>query len=461
MGEKEVISYGNLTATPDHDVWTVKWGKVPFGIAASRLDALVSTGNAEQAIQYVDNHQQGNTAQRSSPLHQSSMCLWERGLEVFRQFKKWQINNVPQMRNKKSSQKGGKSGCNIERGWVLTEPCNGYFPTMQQPQRQGLQTIWSTWNYLRIRFGQGFSRISDNSCSSKRLDRKYNRQDRQQQGLHAWQFALYQPVWQQCQPTQYSVRVLSWPESMHRACLAFDQARQSTVHFWKYVYSENTQKRNDSGRSVEQTKGRKSKVYDIINAGPRHRFTVSGVLVSNCSLGMMYGMGKNKLAGQLDMPVDEASELISTFHQKVPFLRGTVDAVMRRIEHPASGGAIRTLLGRKCRFPLWEPTAWGINKALPYEQAMVEYGPRIKRAMTYKGLNKLIQGSAADQTKAAMVALDRAGFRVLLQVHDELAVSVSSREEAQEAARIMCNAVQLEVPSRVDVELGPSWGEAK
>jgi DNA polymerase I-like protein with 3'-5' exonuclease and polymerase domains len=178
-------------------------------------------------------------------------------------------------------------------------------------------------------------------------------------------------------------------------------------------------------------------------------------------LGLMYGMGKNKLAGQLDMQVDEASELISTFHQKVPFLRGTVDAVMRRIEHPASGGSIRTLLGRKCRFPLWEPTAWGINKALPYEQAMVEYGPRIKRAMTYKGLNKLIQGSAADQTKAAMVALDKAGFRVLLQVHDELAVSVSSREEAEEAARIMCNAVELEVPSRVDVELGPSWGEAK
>jgi DNA polymerase I-like protein with 3'-5' exonuclease and polymerase domains len=178
-------------------------------------------------------------------------------------------------------------------------------------------------------------------------------------------------------------------------------------------------------------------------------------------LGLMYGMGKNKLAGQLDMQVDEASELISTFHQKVPFLRGTVDAVMRRIEHPASGGSIRTLLGRKCRFPLWEPTAWGINKALPYEQAMVEYGPRIKRAMTYKGLNKLIQGSAADQTKAAMVALDKAGFRVLLQVHDELAVSVSTREEAEEAARIMCTAVELEVPSRVDVELGPSWGEAK
>jgi DNA polymerase I-like protein with 3'-5' exonuclease and polymerase domains len=174
----------------------------------------------------------------------------------------------------------------------------------------------------------------------------------------------------------------------------------------------------------------------------------------------MYGMGKQKLANSLDLPLDEAAELIQSFHMNVPFLKGTVNAVMKRIEHPASGGSIRTLLGRKCRFPLWEPVEYGINKALPREQAVIEYGPRIKRAMTYKGLNRLIQGSAADQTKAAMVALNKAGFRLLLQVHDEIAVSVENKEQAQEAARIMAEAVSLEVPSRVDVEVGPSWGEA-
>ena len=177
-------------------------------------------------------------------------------------------------------------------------------------------------------------------------------------------------------------------------------------------------------------------------------------------LGLMYGMGKQKLANSLDLPLDEASELVDTFHQKVPFLKGTVNAVMKRIEHPASGGAIRTLLGRKCRFPLWEPVEWGVNKALPREQAVIEYGQRIKRAGTYKGLNRLIQGSAADQTKAAMVALHKAGFKLLLQVHDEIALSVNNREEAVEASRIMAQAVNLEVPSRVDVELGPSWGQA-
>jgi DNA polymerase I-like protein with 3'-5' exonuclease and polymerase domains len=91
----------------------------------------------------------------------------------------------------------------------------------------------------------------------------------------------------------------------------------------------------------------------------------------------------------------------------------------------------------------------------------MEYGQRIKRAYTYKGLNKLIQGSAADQTKAGMVALHKAGFRVLLQVHDEVAVSVKSLEEGRAAAQIMIDAVKLAVPSKVDVEIGPSWGEAK
>jgi DNA polymerase I-like protein with 3'-5' exonuclease and polymerase domains len=177
-------------------------------------------------------------------------------------------------------------------------------------------------------------------------------------------------------------------------------------------------------------------------------------------LGLMYGMGKNKLAVQLELTPDEAGDLIKDFHSNVPFLRGTIDAVMRRIEHPASGGSIRTLLGRKCRFPLWEPVAWGINKALPYEEAVAKYGPRVKRAMTYKGLNRLIQGSAADQTKAAMVALHEAGFNLLLQVHDELALSVKSEEEAREAANLMATAVNLEVPSRVDVEIGKSWGDS-
>ena len=178
-------------------------------------------------------------------------------------------------------------------------------------------------------------------------------------------------------------------------------------------------------------------------------------------LGISYGMGKSKLALALDLQLDEATELIEQFHAKVPFLKGIISAVQKKINHPASGGSIRTLLGRKCRFPLYEPVAWGLNKALPYEEAVAKHGPALRRAYTYKGLNKLLQGSGADMVKQAMVELHRAGFNILLSVHDEIALSVDTREEAEAAALIMRDCVQLEVPSKVDVEVGPTWGKAE
>ena len=78
---------------------------------------------------------------------------------------------------------------------------------------------------------------------------------------------------------------------------------------------------------------------------------------------------------------------------------------MHVMQRAQDSGKIRTLLGRLCRFPLWEPNQFGIHKALPHEQALAEHGPGIKRAYTYKALNKLIQGSAADMTKKAMIEL--------------------------------------------------------
>ena len=104
-----------------------------------------------------------------------------------------------------------------------------------------------------------------------------------------------------------------------------------------------------------------------------------------------------------------------------------------------------------------------MNKALPFKEAVDAYGPttRLKRAFTYKALNRLIQASAADMTKKAMVNLYKMGKLPLLQIHDELAMSVKNIEEAREIAKIMEAAIPLEVPNVCDVEIGPSWGEAK
>jgi len=406
MGIKEVITYGNLTATPDHDVWTIESGKIPFGVAASRLDALVSTGNSEQAIPFVDGDKQGDTASWKASVREGALQMWRRGLEAVGQLKEWEVQDVSTMHHASAACGAGEL-CVVQplRG-TLAGTSGRNNPALQQSQKRRMEKLRRTWDSLRIQFRKGNRGIPDPAASSRRMDGLHHRPNQQQWELRGGEYPKSNLSREQHEPTKFKA------------------------------------------------------VYDILNAGPRHRFTVSDVLVSNCSLGMMYGMGKNKLAAQLDMPLEEASELIGTFHEKVPFLRGTVDAVMRRIEHPGADGAIRTLLGRKCRFPLWEPIQWGINKALPYDEAVMKYGPRVKRAMTYKGLNRLIQGSAADQTKAAMVALHKAGFKMLLQIHDEIALSVDTREEAEEAARIMANATPLVVPSVVDVEMGDSWGHS-
>ena len=73
----------------------------------------------------------------------------------------------------------------------------------------------------------------------------------------------------------------------------------------------------------------------------------------------------------------------------------------------------------------------------------------------------MIQGSAADQTKAAMVALHKEGITPLIQVHDELDISVSDKETGSKIKQIMETCVDMQIPSVVDAEYGPSWGEAK
>ena len=180
------------------------------------------------------------------------------------------------------------------------------------------------------------------------------------------------------------------------------------------------------------------------------------------NLGMMYGMGVNKLSDQLGIEVDEAKGLITQYHDRVPFVKGLMNGVMQHLNSKRSGGTISSIMGRKCRFDLWEPTTFGMSKALPYKEAISEYGEttRLKRAYTYKALNRLIQASAADMTKQAMVNIYKTGRVPLIQIHDEIAISVKNREEAKEIAEIMENAVTLEVPSKCDVEIGPSWGEA-
>jgi len=183
---------------------------------------------------------------------------------------------------------------------------------------------------------------------------------------------------------------------------------------------------------------------------------ISRKAAKNLFLGVIYGMGQQKLCTDLGLPTKiitlqrgprkgqrmvvagaEAEQLMYKLNSNLPFLK-QMEGLCK--ERATANGHITTLLGRRCRFPREDD---GLN----YK-------------WTHKALNRLIQGSSADQTKTAMVEADAAGFELQLQVHDEIDLSVENKEEAEGLAEIMRNCVDLRVPSKVDVEIGPSWGEA-
>jgi DNA polymerase I-like protein with 3'-5' exonuclease and polymerase domains len=184
------------------------------------------------------------------------------------------------------------------------------------------------------------------------------------------------------------------------------------------------------------------------------------------NLGIMYGMGVGKLAAQLGVTDVEAKNIIEEHRTKVPFVKQLAEVASKQAE---KNGQIRTVLGRLCRFHLWEPTSFGYNHPLPLEEAKEKYGGvnRLRRAFTYKALNKLIQGSAADQTKKAMADCYAEGLIPLLTVHDELCFSVEGEEQAARIKHIMETGLPLRIPSKVDADipalrgLPNNWGEVE
>ena len=258
------------------------------------------------------------------------------------------------------------------------------------------------------------------------------------------------------------IRSLFLPEEGEQwAAIDFSQQEPRILVHYAYVYGRS---RGSQMRGVEEfvTAYREDPDMDF-HTMVAEMANIPRTQAKTINLGMMYGMGVNKLSDQLDIDVEEAKGLVGQYHDRVPFVKGLMNGVMTSLNNRGSSGSIRSILGRKCRFDLWEPATFEMNKALPYKDALKEYGEttRLKRAYTYKALNRLIQASAADMTKQAMVNIYEQGRLPLVQIHDEIAMSVKNREDANSVAEIMENAVPLEVPSKCDVEIGPSWGEAR
>lgn len=311
--------------------------------------------------------------------------------------------------------------------------------------------IHCTFNQLRKQkddeegtAGAAYGRLS---CQNPNLQQQPARDD----FAPMWR-AIYLPeegeLWASNDYSQQEPRM-----AVHYACLARDLIGQ---HAWQSAIAARDAYRNDPNTDNHQM------MADM--AGIKRKDA------KEIYLGLSYGMGGAKMCRKLGLPTmmavrgprfqlfdvnspegkrlvedgarrfeaagPEGQRLLDTFDSKVPFVKKLAKACEARAK---AVGYITTLSGRRCRFPKDRDGNFD---------------------WTHKGLNRLIQGSSADQTKAAMVALDAAGFDMIIQVHDEIAFSIRDPKEGEAAAEIMRTCVPLELPSKVDVEIGPSWGHS-
>jgi len=217
-------------------------------------------------------------------------------------------------------------------------------------------------------------------------------------------------------------------------------------------------------------------VADMANISRKQAKTIN--------LGLFYGMGKIKLQKELGLDQAKAKSLFNEYHGRVPFVR---DLSQQLIQFSKDNKLLFTLYDRFCRFDKWEtvnkewnPERNRFNEVPLYneEQAReafkaemldkfkenkidpnyMDYFDRYYTpAFTYKALNRLIQGSAADMTKKAMVDLYEKGIVPHIQIHDELCFSTTDHE-SKLIKETMEQTIPLEVKNKVDYESGKNWG---
>jgi DNA polymerase I-like protein with 3'-5' exonuclease and polymerase domains len=179
------------------------------------------------------------------------------------------------------------------------------------------------------------------------------------------------------------------------------------------------------------------------------------------NLSIQYGIGKAKLGKNLEMKLAEITSFLEAFHQASPYLKPALNYAMRIANER---GFVKTILGRRRHFNLWENAAYSNHnewvRPLPKEEALARWG-NIKRAGTYKAWNSVVQGTAAEMAKLSIVNVYKeTGIVPLMTVHDELDLSIKNETEAKHIKNILENVLKLNIPIVVDMGIGTNWKEA-
>jgi DNA polymerase I-like protein with 3'-5' exonuclease and polymerase domains len=183
---------------------------------------------------------------------------------------------------------------------------------------------------------------------------------------------------------------------------------------------------------------------------------INRTMAKTLNLGIAYGMGKKKLADALGLSQQKAQAIINSYHEGFPFMKELLDYAG---DVAAAKGYVKTVLGRRRRFDLWEPPYFQRGKfPIRGKEAAIKVYGTVRQAHLHKAMNSIVQGTAAEQMKKTLVQLYKERIPVLITLYDEIGASIQSEKQAKLIKEIAEHIIEFSVPHVMDYKLMASWG---
>lgn len=460
-GQKEAMTYDNLTATPDHKVWASFEGAprtVRLDYAAACGARLVRTGSSGAPVRLGEDHQRG------SALHPEGLAHAD------------DADRVHGVRTTAVVESGESSTGSIERLSILqqsTRPpeipgSNSHYgqAEVHEPPRPELEALWSEGDNLRLLFSDR-GRTLDSGESGRASTGARVGSSGQRQGVCSGESSVGDARAEYGQQTEhYSGRVPTRGVALHRG--GSEEETPRGVHPGADYRAGATR---SEGEAQELARDRTTvAVYDILNAGPRHRFTVSNVLVHNCGFGggagALLNLGGAKIypKGTPDEVIWKGlSSLVETWRVAHPHIVSWWKQVHTAFDKggPASRRipvdveivgndryvwlpSGRALVYHNCRREYVQPKDRN-GKPLPYRRrawvcdAVVGNGTQRRIVGGPTQVENIIQAIGRDLLTHALVNVERAGFRTVTHVHDEIVTETSGGLTVERLSSLMCD----------------------
>lgn len=447
-GERKVITYDGLTATPDHLVYVQgKTEPVRFEEAATSGAHLLQSGNGRRTVRLGKDNQ---PREEMEPSVESLLCTDPMSKVRRHPLDRAKFINIRAFKGMSALFSAKKSTK------VAAEASSGSKAKMRKSQRPRVSKLWRQRNKIRISKCRGGWPVHH---SQIRITRSLpsDRPDKQQRRLCTWEYPYGTQKYESGKPEDYR------PIGIRPAVLALRTRQNKETYFRRNDEKRNYRIRQTDGRGetekLETHRG-KVRVYDIRNAGPHHRYTVSDVLVHNCGYGG--GTGALKAMGALKMGLseDELPEIVEKWRKASPHIvklwwdidRMVKEVIKGRITYPEESHGIKAFMkagilflvlpsGRKLayqkagigenQFGGESITYYGIKTGAPGRWGEIEsYGPKL--------VENIVQATARDILAGVMARLTGMGFRIVMHIHDEVVVEVpKGKSSVDEIASLM------------------------